>query len=262
LEINWSFLLSDARDVSFLQLLHRGTPEEIRALAAFFTARGQVELYASLVEEGLQKRQEVLGMDHPLTLDMHLSFAHVLIGRNPVSRAIEETNALIPIASRVLGPQNRLTLEARLAQAIALDRAGRGEQAEDCYWDLIQVAREALGEPNRYQLHSLYYLGKRHFNARLFEEAEQECREVVEAVEELEVDEWEFTGARLYLGLALLELEDCEEAVIHLARAFEIIRSSLGEEHPRTRSALDSLIRCHRELGEDLEVERLSSLQR
>lgn len=221
------------------QVLGQDHPQTLytRNLAATLKFRLGDEAGALADLEALHAaRQRVLGEAHPSTLSSGLNLATALVNQGEAARSSALARTALDGLSARFGPTHRLALNARDTLALALERLGKVDEAADMHAGTLELyaglgrldAPEALGVLNN--------LAMLRMDAKQFELALGHFDLLVErsraALGAEHVYSGMFAGNR---AQCLAELGRFGEARSEFLSSLAVLRSTLGEAHPRTQ---------------------------
>jgi hypothetical protein len=181
-------------------------------------------------------RRRVLGEAHPSTLSSGLNLATALVNQGEAARSSTLARAALDGLSARFGPAHRLALTARDTLALALERLGQVEEAAnmhagtlELYEDLGRLdAPEALGVLNN--------LAMLRMDAKQFELALSHFDLLTDRARTALGAEHVYSG--MFAGnraQCLAELGRLGEARSEFESSLMVLRSTLGEAHPRTQ---------------------------
>ena len=156
---------------------------------------------------------------------------------------------------RVLGEDARNTLTTMNNLAAVYGKLDRCEEAEQLHLHAMDIQLREFGEENRDTMLSMNNLGGLYRDQGQFEEAEMLFgRAATLAKRHLGNEDAYLIGVFLTRqGSCLAALEHYDKAENALVEAVEVLRTSLGPEHRRTREAIEHLVELY-ELAGDQEM--------
>jgi tetratricopeptide (TPR) repeat protein len=200
-----------------------------RSLALYTRAEHQVQ-------RALAIRQELLGSEHPDTLEALRAIGQIWIFQGKYSKAEQLDAQTLDTVRRILGDDHSLALGLEHDIAVAVTEQGRWEEAETLFRRCLQKRRRVLGEKHPDTLETMsclaFLLGERMGKWREAEPLARRCLEIRERVLGKD-DPATIAAADDLHGVLLTEGKWREsEGVLRdtLARALKI----LGPRHYRT----------------------------
>jgi Domain of unknown function (DUF4062)/Tetratricopeptide repeat len=131
-------------------------PEDtgMRRIADFFSRTGNYADGRAHCRKILSAREQLLGPEHPATLDARDELAYLTAVAGDPARAVEQFTALARDRERVQGPEHPQTLLTRYALARWTREAGDNEAARQQHGALLPLLERILGPEHRYTLHA------------------------------------------------------------------------------------------------------------
>ncbi len=214
----------------------------LSAIGEVYSSIGLAEEALPLFERARQTRVELLGPDHPGTLQVS---ARVTLGLLELNRLEEAEAILLDTLERrrqVSGPEHRETLVV-LAQLGSLrQRQGRFTEARDLLTEALDGFRRVSGDTSPATLSALSSLGLLYAELGESEKADRFIREALAAREEaLGSDHPDTLASRSSLAFLLSERGENEEAEAIFRGLLDDLRLLHGEDHPAVRDALGNL---------------------
>ncbi|HTD29771.1 MAG TPA: tetratricopeptide repeat protein, partial [Xanthomonadaceae bacterium] len=143
---------------------------------------------------------------------------------------------------RVLGDDNRFTLESMIAMSALLEHMGRATAAEPLGREALQRLRKVAGENDPATVRALFLMGLILYDDGRFGEAETYDREVLAIQRRVLGDNHPDTLSQIHnLGLLLMYENKPEQAEPLLREAMTKDRSVLGEDNRATLLAIENL---------------------
>jgi len=212
-------------------------------LANLYQVLGRYDQAEAMHERALETRKRTLGSEHPDTLMSMNSLAKVYNSRKEYDRAEPLWREVMAVRRRTLGEQHADTLKTMNNLAVLCRNSDRYEEAERLFIDVLAGQRKLLGDDHPHtlvttnNLADLYRQMKRYREAiALFETAIKGARKSLPA------GHW-YTGVFLTkYGQCLTSLGRFGDAQTALSEAHQILSTSLGVDHDRTKAALTALI--------------------
>jgi hypothetical protein len=133
-------------------------------IANYLGSSGSHAPARDLQQKVVEAREQVLGPEHPQTLDAHGDLAAWTGQAGDAAAARDQFAALLPVCERVLGPEHPDTLTARKNLAEWTGNAGDPAGARDMLIALVPAAMRALGPEHPHTLlassHLAYWVGE------------------------------------------------------------------------------------------------------
>lgn len=236
---------------------HPSTLLTLNNLAGLVRARGCEEDALALYTRGLGIARRLLGDEHPTTLTLLNNRALVLSTLGRHGEAQGDLRRALALAEQHWGARHVNTLVARGNLAQCLADAGETDVALSMHAELLDDMRATLGERDlrtlgqRYNLATLLVKTKR--AAEALEDLEQVYRG---ALDELPSDHWQLHLFASAYGACLLELGQAGAAEPILRDGYERLQLTLGDEHPRTRRALEVLVSVYVAQGREADAQQ------
>jgi non-specific serine/threonine protein kinase/serine/threonine-protein kinase len=208
-----------------------------------YSSLGLHEEAEPLLKQAVSARRELLGNDHPLTLNsIHaLGMAHVR------ADSFDDAEPLVREAldgrRRIHGDDHRGTLAATNTLALIYSAQGRLEEAEPLLVRLYERERRVLGEDHEITLLQQNNLGELYRRLGRLAEAESLNLQALEGRRRIIGNDHPSTLQSLEsLGNVYRDQGRHEDAAEVYREAYEGRRRVLGESHPKTVSCVSSLI--------------------
>lgn len=219
---------------------------------------GLNDLAQQLFEQALATRRELLGDEHPQTLDALNNLSTALQNQGRASEALPLLEEVVEARRRVEGDGQASTLTSMSNLGGVLIDLGRSAEALPLYREALEKRQRTLGPDNTHTLTSisnlatlLWELGEREEAMTLYREALDKRRRVLG-------DEHPHTLSSLSsLGAALRDEGKFSESLVLLRDALEKRRRVLGEVHPQTLTSMRNLGSTLASAGETVEGEAL-----
>ncbi len=175
--------------------------------------------------------------------------------------AEQESRQVVALADEAHPADRRLGIELRTILVEALNAQVKSREAEAVIDEVVALAREQYGEAHPRTIDALGVRAAVLTSALKYREAIDAQRELVALSERVYGAEHAATG-RAFMGLAValsrVYGNAGDESYEPIARAYDILRRSLGEDHPETLQALRNLGIWHRYKGNLVEAERIT----
>lgn len=211
-------------------------------LQAHLLARGLAARAKSFGEGLIQRSGELLGAEHPETLEAMSYFTVTLcaLGALPEARKLQET--VLASCERQFGAEDKSTWNAKLGLARILEEQGDPAGAQTILEALLEPMRRDLGPEHEGVLSVLNNLGHLHHVQGRDEEARLLQEQVVEARRRLlGGGHTDTLTAMNNLAMTLYHLDKVSSARALLQEVLELRRQHLGEDHPSTLNTMSNL---------------------
>lgn len=198
--------------------------------------------------EALDRARASLGDRHRLTIATRNNLANVLRKDGALAAAEGHYREALTLAKRHLGPDNTLTRVITNSLAYVLELQGDLAGAEPLYLSSLEAARQTLSRNHRHTLTAAHNLSDLLRQLGRLDEARALSDDTVaRALSALGADHWMVAVFRLNRARILAAAGDGQAALDEAEPVTEGLRTRLGPEHPRTRSAEDLLDALRRE---------------
>ena len=115
-------------------------------LAALYVDTSQLDKAEPLLRVSLERRERIMGVDHPQTAESAHNLASLLGKRKKHAEAADLYRRVIAIRSSVLGAAGRRTMTSRNNLAMQLHALGKPLEAEQELRELIRLNRAKYSE--------------------------------------------------------------------------------------------------------------------
>lgn len=227
-------------------------PLETRlALGAAHEEAGDLARALSLLEPALRDHVQILGADHPRTLQCRASLAQTHLQADDLTRAIPLLEEAMDGSVRILGKDNVQTTAARQNLAIAYKRAGQYKRA-------ISLYRHALADLERVTGHDSPYTLQCRINLATAYESAGQVKTAIRSFEQALADHLRVLGpdhpstlsCQNNLAHAYQSADDMKHATQLFEQTLNDCRRVHGEDHPGTLMALNNLAFAYRLTGD------------
>ena len=128
----------------------------------------------------------------------------------------------------------------------ALIKKGSYEEAEEMFYQVLEMDRKFLGENHPYIATTLNNLGGLQVNKEAYEEAEQSFREAISVFKKtFPENHWQIANANSLLGGCLSKLRKYSQAEKLVVEGYSIVKKQFGASHRRTQAALKRIIELY-----------------
>jgi tetratricopeptide (TPR) repeat protein len=195
-----------------------------------------------LEREVLAKRQRVLGLEHPDTIDASASLASTLLHQGKWKEAEVLHREVLARSQRVLGPEHPDTIHASADLASTLQHQGKWSEAEVLERDVLAMRQRILGLEHPYTIRASNNLACSLREQGKWSEAEVMGREVLSMRQRILGPEHPHTIlASGNLACILRDQGKWSEAEVLQREALSMRQRFLGPEHPDTILASTNL---------------------
>ncbi|KAJ7446627.1 hypothetical protein FB451DRAFT_789392 [Mycena latifolia] len=226
---------------------------------------GKIYLFAGKIKTAeelqvmvLAKRQDILGEDHPDTIEAMywLAWTNGWMGKLQQSVALGEI--VLKKRTEILGESHVETLTAMGNLAWGYNDLGKFKEAEDIYIPLLQQWRNILGDDHLDTLTSMENLALTYMKLGKFREAEELGLLVLDKRRNILGDNHPDTLVTMgNLAVIYKTTGRVEEAKELETLVIEKQRKILGENHPATLVAMGNLAFTYKTMGKLQEAEQL-----
>ncbi|HVT37238.1 MAG TPA: serine/threonine-protein kinase, partial [Nevskiaceae bacterium] len=195
-------------------------------------------------------REKVLGTDHPQTNVARVSLAAVLAAEGRAGEAAPIARQAHEGILRYLGPEAELTRNVASLRAYVVSEAGDWQEAAQINRELVTQDEERPSGPTETDLPDYNNLGNALKHTGRLDEAIAVYRKLLGYAEKI------VGRQHLHYGLfelnyadGLIEQKRLGEARPLLEHSLAILRKELGDDHPKTKKAIDRLRAVYTRLG-------------
>ena len=211
-----------------------------------------------ILRRALKIGEDLLGPEHPDTLNSLGSLANLLNQAGKYAKAEPLYRRDLETSERVLGPEHPDTLTILNNLALLLNQTGKYAEAEPLYRRALETRERVLGPEHPDTLQSLNNLAELFRTTGKYAEAEPLYRRALEARERVLGPEHPDTLSSLNnMALLLKQTGKYTEAEPLYRRALETSERVLGPEHPSTLTSLNNLALLLDNTGKYSEAEPL-----
>ena len=209
----------------------------------------QLESAVELAEYIYETRKELLGEEHPDTLNSLRDFAAVNITAGNYQVSLEALEKVCPIFSKTLGDECPETILAYYTLAQTYQYLNDYTKGMEIISALYETCKKCLGERDILTLRVKQMLGSQLICLGDFQNAIELFQELYEEQQTYLKDERDAAFSLSFLGQIYGMLSDYEKAIPALCRAHEMLEHKLGPEHPETLCALQSVAAAYDLIG-------------
>ncbi|KAI9856827.1 MAG: hypothetical protein M1813_008764, partial [Trichoglossum hirsutum] len=195
-----------------------------------------------IIRGAVERRERVLGLEHPYTLASVSKLGSVLEGLGKYEKAETMHRRALEGREKVLGPEYPDTLTSVNNLGSVLENLGKYEEAEAVHRRALEEREKVLGPEHPGTLTSMDNLGLVFGSLGKYEEAGAMHRRALEGWEKVLGPEHPDTLTSINnYGLVLRMLGKYEEAGVMHRRALEGYEKVLGPKHPHTLNSVNNL---------------------
>ena len=217
------------------------TAESINNLAVHLGIGGRNEEALPLFRESLNIRLEVLGDEHPDTGQSYNNLGRMLREQGDLKGAEELYRRGLEVWRKAHGDDGPRVAFVMTNLGSVLREQGRYEEAGELLLQALSIRRRTLAPGSPDLGWSLTHLGLLRIREGRPEAAEPLIGEALDLYETKLGEHWRTAEARTLLGEALAARSLYEEAEELLIEGHRFLRRDLGDEHRRTRDAVERL---------------------
>ncbi|KAH0552892.1 hypothetical protein GP486_006908, partial [Trichoglossum hirsutum] len=210
--------------------------------ACYLFHRGEYVAAEKISRGAVERREKVLGPEHPDTLISISILGGALEGLGKYGEAEAMHRRALEEREKVLGPEHPFTLVGANQLGRVLELLGKYKNAEALHRRALEGREKVLGSEHPGTLSSINSLGSVLKRLGKYEEAEVMHRQALEGQEKVLGPEHPYTLISVSdLGSVLNKLGKYEEAEALCRRDLEWSEKVLGPEHPETLSSISNL---------------------
>lgn len=229
---------------SSITATHPLTITTITNLAAVVADLGKLDEAAALNRKAYDAQVAFAGPDHPSTLMKKNEFITTMIQMGRWNEAIPLARELREQYTRMFGASEWRTLTITGNLAFALNQSGEKAEAEALWKSNLELADKHAGTSAEPRIAASANLGALYADQSRWAEAEAAFRDAIAQQVALgEGEHWRTAFMRAGLGRVLTETHRLNEAEKELTPALAKLREALGEDHDKTRKALQYMER-------------------
>ncbi|KAJ6472003.1 hypothetical protein C8R45DRAFT_908206 [Mycena sanguinolenta] len=206
----------------------------------------------------VQKQRDLLGDDHPKTLDAMQNLAKTYTKMGHFEKAIKLHAVVLEKQRQVLGDDHLDTLNAMHGLGTTYYYLGRFNEAEKLQVVILEKWRKLLGDDHPNTLNIMHNLANTYHGLGRFDEAEKLQVVVLEKRRKLLGDDHLHTLDTMHaLAVTYYSLKRFNEAEKLQVVVVEKRRKHLGDDHPNTLNTMHDLGNTYYCLGRFDEAEKL-----
>jgi tetratricopeptide (TPR) repeat protein len=213
----------------------------------------------------LEVRRNVLGAEHPDTLNSLDSLGLVLEGQGNYREAETVHHQVMEVRERVLGPDDPSTLTSISNLASTYRKQGRWKDAEELFVIVLETRKIKLGVEHPHTLTSMAKLASTYWDQGRWKDAEDLDVQVLETRKtKLGESHPDTLVSMANLATTYGNQGRWDEAEELELQVLETRKIKLGEDHPQTLGSIANLASTYKEQGrwndaEELEVQVLET---
>jgi serine/threonine protein kinase/lipopolysaccharide biosynthesis regulator YciM len=226
------------------------------ALGNAYRMLGDLETCEQYLEHALQVQQQLLGQEHPDTLNTMHFLVRLRVNQARCDEAETLAVKTLETRRRVIGAEHPDTLISMFELAWVYRDRGRYDKAEPLFIETLERMRRVLGEEHIETTTTMLSLGQMYIRQARYDEAERFLTEVWK-IRLRTRGEPSALNAMGDLGRLYRYQGRYDEAEAMLLKVLEAEHRVLGEEHWLTIYAMGYLAEVYRDLGRYDEAEPL-----
>ena len=223
-----------------------------------FRITGKYAEAEQMNRRALQLKEQVLGAEHPSTLDSMNNLAVVLSSQGKYAEAEQMHRRELELSIHVLGAEHPSTLDSMNNLALVLGSQGKYAEAEQMHRRALQLKEQVLGTEHPSTLDSMNNLAVVLNSQGKYAEAEQMHRRELElSIHMLGAEHPSTLDSMNNLALVLGSQGKYAEAEQMHRRALQLKEQVLGAEHPSTLDSMNNLANVLDSQGKYAEAEQM-----
>ncbi|KAH7230968.1 hypothetical protein BKA59DRAFT_321505 [Fusarium tricinctum] len=216
--------------------------EDVERFGIFFVEIGRWNEAALSLREVFQKRQRILGDEHPDTIAAMNNLAITLSDQGKLDEAALMRREVLEKRQRILGDEHPDTIAAMNNLAITLSDQGKLDEAASMMREVLEKRQRILGDEHLDTISAMNNLASTLSGQGKLDEAASMRREVLEKRQRILGDEHPDTiSAMSNLASTLSGQGKLDEAASMRREVLEKRQRILGDEHPDTITAINNL---------------------
>jgi non-specific serine/threonine protein kinase/serine/threonine-protein kinase len=231
------------------QMFKVSNPSEARGNS--ITARELLDKASREIDTGLASDPKVQARMLQVMGDVYRNLGLYAQAEPLLTRAVQ-------IQRRVLGPNDRDTLNSMSSLALLIHRQGREAEAEKLQRQIVETERRALGPKDPQTVASIYQLSQILFERGHYSDAERLQRDVLALEQQIHgAESPQAINAQSSLAFTLMEQGHYQEAESLEQQTLEAAQRVLGSDHPDTLKIMSILAQVLQDEGRFGEQEKL-----
>jgi tetratricopeptide (TPR) repeat protein len=232
----------------------------LHSVAGFFNYRGQWKDAETFQLEAVELREEVLGLEHPLTLSSMGNLASTFQKQGRWEEAEKLEVQVMETSKTKLGADHPDTLTSMANLASTFSKQGRWEEAKKLEVQVMETRRTKLGADHPETLKSMGNLASTYRKQGRWEEAEKLEVQVMGTFKtKLGADHPDTLTGMGNLALTYRDQGRWKEAESLEVQVMETRKRVLGKEHPSTLTSIANLASTFWNQGRWNEAEELQA---
>ncbi|KAH7233835.1 uncharacterized protein BKA55DRAFT_598050 [Fusarium redolens] len=216
--------------------------ETVESFGLFFVEIGRWNDAALSQREVFEKRQRILGDEHPDTITAMSNLANTLSDQGKLDEAASMMKEVLEERQRILGDEHPDTISAMNNLALTLSDQGKLDEAALMKREVLEKRQRILGDEHLDTIKAMSNLAITLSDQGKLDEAALIMREVLEKRQRILGDEHPDTiKAMSNLALTLSHQGKLDEAAMRMREVLEKMQQILGDEHPHTITAMNNL---------------------
>jgi len=235
----------------------------INNLAVVLDDKGNYEEAEKLFREALDIKRKTLGEDHPSLATTMNNLAVLLGNRGDEEGAESLYREALALRRKVLGPEHPEVAISLNNLAFLLRSKEDYKAAEPLYREALAIRRKMLGPEHPSVATSLINLADLLNTSGSAEAAEPLFKEAIAIYRKSPgPSHWLFANSQSLYGVCLTKMGRFSEAEEQLLAAYAGLKSSLGEKHDRTHTAVSRLVSLYEAWDKNGQADRFRNLLR
>jgi len=227
------------------------------AIAGLLLDQGHYKDAADTLQSVVEVRTQVLGAEHPDTLNSRSRFFFALWREGKYAEAEGGFRQVVKLQEKVIGPEHPDTLMSCNNLATVLDDQGKYAEAEAQYREVIKLREKVLGPEHPDTLKSCNNLATVLDDQGKYAEAEAQYREVIKIKEKVLGPEHPSTlESRSGLGKTLMA--ESKDAAAEMREVIRLREKVIGPEHPNTLESCYDFAAGLKRLGKTQEAQQFA----
>ncbi|RKK21427.1 hypothetical protein BFJ67_g17279 [Fusarium oxysporum f. sp. cepae] len=216
--------------------------EAVETLGIFFTEIGRWNDAAVSQKEVLEKRQQILGDEHPSTISAMHNLAITLGNQGKLDEAASMKREVLEKRQQILGDEHPSTISAMHNLAATLSDQGKLDEVASMMREVLKKRQRILGDEHPDTISAMSNLAATLSDQGKLDEAASMMREVLEKMQRILGDKHPSTISAMHnLASTLSDQGKLDEAASMMREVLEKMQLILGDEHPDTISAMHNL---------------------
>lgn len=224
----------------------------------FFNSQGRYNISEEMIRSSLKWRKQILGKEHPNTLQSMNSLGIALGGQAKHNEAKGVFEQTLQLREKILGKDHPDTLATMHSLAVVLDIQGEYKEAEQIFRQALKVREEILGKDHPHTLQSMCGLVVVVQRQGKFNEAMQIFQYILQLQDGILGEENPDTMRVMSgIGVVLQMKGDHVKAMQIFRHTHQLQYRILGEYHPdtlRTMSGIGEILLMRGEDGEAMQI--------